>query len=81
MSKAHRNNFSPPARTCWNRPSKLPCWKATCTGWGVAKAPDIGSETIQYWQSEAQKVANTAYGEHLLQFVRAWTDASSQPTA
>lgn len=48
---------------------------------GVAKAPDIGSETIQYWQCEAQKAANTAYGEHLRQFVRAWTDASSQPTA
>lgn len=48
---------------------------------GVAKAPDIRSETIQYWQCEAQKAADTAYGEHLLQFVRAWTDASSQTTA
>ena len=47
---------------------------------GVAKAPDIGSETIQYWRCEAQKAANTAYGEHLRQFVRAWTEASSQPT-
>ncbi len=48
---------------------------------GVAQAPDIGSETIQFWRGEAQKAADTAYGEHLLQFVRAWTSAASQPSA
>ncbi|MCY4464258.1 MAG: tetratricopeptide repeat protein [Chloroflexi bacterium] len=48
---------------------------------GVAKAPDIESEIIQYWRGEAQKVADTAYGEHLRQVVCAWIKATSQPAA
>ena len=48
---------------------------------GVAKAPDIEGETIRYWRREAQKAANTVYGEHLRQLVRAWTATSSQPAA
>ncbi len=48
---------------------------------GVAQAPDVESETIQYWRHEAQKAANTEYGEHLRQLVRAWAATSSQPAA
>lgn len=46
---------------------------------GVVKAPEINSETIRYWRCEAQKAADTAYGEHLRQLVRAWTATASQP--
>ncbi|MCY4145505.1 MAG: tetratricopeptide repeat protein [Chloroflexi bacterium] len=48
---------------------------------GVAKAAQVDSEVIQYWRGEAQKAADTAYGEHLRRLVCAWTASPSQPAA
>ncbi len=48
---------------------------------GLAQAPRIEQATIQYWHREAQKATDTAYGEHLCQFVRAWRAPEHQPVA